>query len=93
MRYISVLCLAWTLAFTSALPAAASNAEAYDRAIADVERVRSEAREVKQLLKDRNANLSAIVERLGVLESHGQSLKTTLAGVDTRASTAPSTPR
>lgn len=84
MRYLSVLCLALSLAITSAAPVAASNnSEAFDRVMADAERVRTEAREVKQMLKDRNPNFALVHERLGFLESHAQSLKATLSGVDT----------
>lgn len=83
MRYLAVLGSALALTVAVAAPVgAASNAEAFDRVMADVERVRTEAREVKQMLKDRNPNIAVVNERLGFLESHAQSLKATLAGVD-----------
>lgn len=81
MRALHMFCLLF--AFTLTAPAAwASNSDAYDRVTADAERVRIAAREVKQLLKDRDADLAAVQQHLDVLDTHAQSLKAALESVD-----------
>lgn len=56
---------------------------AIDQVVADAQKVREEAEDVKLLLKHRAADQAVLLQRLGVIEAHAKSLKSALATVRT----------
>lgn len=79
MRFMMLSVLAATLAAAPAPAAAADARPAFDQIIADAQRVRQEAQDVKQLLRSRDADQAVVLQRVSVLETHAQALKTSLA--------------
>ena len=74
-----------TAALIAAAPAAAAarTSPAVDQIVADAQKVREEAQEVKLLLKHRAADAAALQQRLGVIETHAKALKAAIAEVRT----------
>lgn len=81
MRLMMLSVLAATLAAVPA-PAAADTRSAFDQIIADAQRVRQEALDVKQLLRSRDAEQAVVLQRVSVLESHAQALKASISQLD-----------
>lgn len=71
--------------FASA-PAAAS--DTYDQILADARAVRTEAEEVKLLLKHKAADQAALQQRLDVIGQHARALKDAVDRVDTATFTS-----
>jgi len=75
------------VAFVAAAPvAAAASTPAVEQIVAEAQKVREEAQEVKLLLKHKAADQAAVQQRLGVLETHARALKAAIA--DARATQA-----
>lgn len=81
MRFMMLSVLAATLAAAPA-PAAAESRSAFDQIIADAQRVRQEALDVKQLLRSRDADQAVVLQRVSVLETHAQALKASISGLN-----------
>lgn len=80
MRFMMLSVLAATLA---AVPAAAADARlAFDQILADAQRVRQEAQDVKQLLRSRTADQAVVLQRVSVLDTHAQALKASISALD-----------
>ncbi len=79
MRFMMLSVLAAALAAAPA-PAAAESRSAFDQIIADAQRVRQEAQDVKQLLRSRDADQAVVLQRVSVLETHAQALKASISG-------------
>lgn len=62
-------------------PAVAAASPSIDQIVAEAQTVRAEAREVKQLLKDRHADPAMVQQRLQVIETHARSLQSAIATV------------
>lgn len=85
MRLMMLAVMAATLA-TAPVPAAAADARtAFDQIIADAQRVRQEAQDVKQLLRSRDAGQALVLERVGVLETHARALKESIGSLNAAA--------
>ncbi len=82
MRLMMLSVLAATLAAVPAPAAAADTRSAFDQIIADAQRVRQEAMDVKQLLRSRDAEQAVVLQRVSVLESHAQALKASISQLD-----------
>lgn len=81
MRFMMLTVLAATLAAAPA-PAAAESRSAFDQIIADAQRVRQEAQDVKQLLRSRDADQAVVLQRVSVLETHAQALKASIGSLN-----------
>ena len=81
MRFMMLSVLAATLAAAPA-PAAAEFRSAFDQIIADAQRVRQEAQDVKQLLRSRTADQAVVLQRVSVLDTHAQALKASISALD-----------
>ena len=81
MRFMMLTVLAATLAAAPA-PAAAESRSAFDQIIADAQRVRQEAQDVKQLLRSRDADQAVELQRVSVLETHAQALKASIGSLN-----------
>ncbi|MBL8136284.1 MAG: hypothetical protein JNL48_06660 [Acidobacteria bacterium] len=81
MRFMMLSILAATLAAIPA-PAAADARSAFDQVIADAQRVREEAQDVKQLLRSRDAGQAVVLQRVSVLETHALALKASISQLD-----------
>ncbi|MGE0815539.1 MAG: hypothetical protein AB7O93_19545 [Vicinamibacterales bacterium] len=79
--HTSILRVLAAAAFIAAVPMAGAASTAIDQVVADAQKVRAEAQDVKQLLKPRSADPAAVQERLTVIEAHAQSLRAAIAGV------------
>lgn len=70
------------IALVAAAPAAAAaSTPAIEQIVAEAQKVRGEAEEVKLLLKHKAADQAAVQQRLGVLETHAKALKAAIADV------------
>ena len=83
MRFMMLTVLTATLAAVPAPAAAADARPAFDQVIADAQRVRQEAQDVKQLLRSRDADQAVVLQRVSVLEGHAQTLKASISALDT----------
>ncbi len=81
MRFMMLSVLAATLAAAPA-PAAAEFRSAFDQIIADAQRVRQEAQDVKQLLRSRAADQAVVLKRVSVLDTHAQALKASISALE-----------
>jgi hypothetical protein len=81
MRFMMLTIVAATLA-AAPVPAAAESRSAFDQIIADAQRVRLEAQDVKQLLRSRDADQAVVLQRVSVLETHAQALKASIGSLD-----------
>ena len=81
MRFMMLSVLAATLAAAPA-PAAAEFRSAFDQIIADAQRVRQEAQDVKQLLRSRAADQAVVLQRVSVLDTHAQALKASISALE-----------
>lgn len=81
MRFMMLSILAATLA-AAPVPAAAASRSAFDQIIADAQRVRQEAQDVKQLLRSRDADQAVVLQRVSVLETHAQALKASISSLN-----------
>jgi hypothetical protein len=81
MRFMMLSVLAATLA-AAPVPAAAESRSAFDQIIADAQRVRQEAQDVKQLLRSRDADQAIVLQRVSVLETHAQALKASIGSLN-----------
>ena len=82
MRFMMLTVLAATLAAVPAPAAAADARSAFDQIIADAQRVRQEAQDVKQLLRSRDADQAVVLQRVNVLETHAQALKASISSLN-----------
>lgn len=82
MRFMMLSVLAATLAAAPAPAAAADARSAFDQIIADAQRVRQEAQDVKQLLRSRDADQAVVLQRVSVLETHAQALKASISSLN-----------
>lgn len=82
MRNLLTTCLTLGLLLSAVPQALANTSEAFTRVITDADNVRREAREVRELLRGRDGDLSQVQARIGVLESHAQALKAAMDALD-----------
>jgi hypothetical protein len=80
MRTLAVTSLT-AVALLAAAPPSVAASPSIDQIVADAQKVRIEAREVKALLKDRAADPVVVQQRLTVIEAHAQSLKSAIAAM------------
>ncbi len=79
---------AFAAAFFTFAPAPAAACETYDQILADARAVRTEAEEVKLLLKHKAAGQVVLQQRLDVIGQHARALKVAVDRVDTTAFTS-----
>lgn len=79
---------AFAAAFFTFAPAPAAACETYDQILADARAVRTEAEEVKLLLKHKAAGQVVLQQRLDVIGQHARALKDAVDRVDTTAFTS-----
>ncbi|MFN7979302.1 MAG: hypothetical protein U0P30_14290 [Vicinamibacterales bacterium] len=85
MRTLMLSALAATFFALAPAPAAASD---YDQILADARAVRTEAEEVKLLLKHKAAEQVVLQQRLDVIGQHARSLKDAVDRIDTASFTS-----
>jgi hypothetical protein len=83
---LTALCAALLVA----APALAAS-PAIDQIVADAQKVRENAEDVKLLLKHRAADPATLLQRLGVIDTHARSLKAAIAEVRTSDTSLTST--
>lgn len=72
-------------------PAAFADARgSFDQAVADAQKIRTEALDVKRLLKDKSSDPTAVAERMATLEAHATSLKAALVSLQGDQTLTPS---
>lgn len=85
MRTLMLSALAATVIAFAPAPAAASD---YDQILTDARAVRTEAEEVKLLLKHKAAEQAVLQQRLDVIGQHARSLKDAVDRIDTTSFTS-----
>lgn len=79
MRTLTITLLTAGLLWATAPAAVAETRGSFDQVVADAQTIRTEALDVKRLLKDKSADPTAVAQRVATLEAHAKSLKTALA--------------
>lgn len=82
MRSLLLASLTTGLFLSAALPATANTPAAFDRVIADADNIRREAREVREMLRDRRTSLAAVNDRVHMIDTRAQALKASVAEFD-----------
>lgn len=90
MRTLTLTLLTAGLLWATPPAAIADTRGSFDQVVADAQKIRTEALDVKRLLKDKAADPTAVAQRVAMLEEHAKSLKAALASLQGDQTLTPS---